>query len=205
MIDILCKRDMMLQNLFFYECNVVQLLEIPEGSVRPRFRIINKANFNKEAIMSQFVHVYTPHAAEDHVYMKKLCENELNNLDSLINTPCVVEYNAFYPIPASYNATDVILSEIGLIRPSIDKPDWDNLGKKYCDMYNHNIWLDDALVYDGSVHKYYSALPRVEIKLKYMNTVYNKQQYKRIISRKDYDSRPLSYLDQDGRIKFDEL
>lgn len=195
----------MFQNLFFYECQIVQLLEIPEGSVRPRFRIINKSNFNREAMMSQFVHVYTPHAAEDHIYMKKLCDDELIQLDSLINTPCVVEYNAYYPIPSSYNVTDIFLCEIGLIRPPITKPDWDNLGKKYCDMYNHNVWLDDALVFDASVHKYYSALPRVEIKLQYMNAVYNKQQYNQIIHRKDYDNGPLQYLDRSGRIYNNEL
>lgn len=200
MKEILDKRSIMLQNLFFYECQVVQLLEIPEGSVRPRFRVINKKNFNRAAIGSQFVHVYTPNAAEDHVYMKKLCDDELIELDHLINTPCVIEYNAFYPIPSIYSVTDIFLSEIGLIRPVVDKPDWDNLGKKYCDMYNHNIWLDDSLVYDGSVHKYYSVLPRIEIKLQYMNTVYNKNQYKRIIERKDYDNAPLQYMDRYGRL-----
>ena len=200
MKEILDKRSIMLQNLFFYECQVVQLLEIPEGSVRPRFRVINKKNFNRAAIGSQFVHVYTPNAAEDHVYMKKLCDDELIELDYLINTPCVIEYNAFYPIPSNYSVTDVFLSEIGLIRPVVDKPDWDNLGKKYCDMYNHNIWLDDSLVYDGSVHKYYSILPRIEIKLQYMNAVYNKNQYKRIIERKDYDNAPLQYMDRYGRL-----
>lgn len=200
MKEILDKRSMMLQNLFFYECQIVQLLEIPEGSVRPRFRVINKKNFNRAAIGSQFVHVYTPNAAEDHVYMKKLCDDELIELDYLINTPCVIEYNAFYPIPSNYSVTDVFLSEIGLIRPVVDKPDWDNLGKKYCDMYNHNIWLDDSLVYDGSVHKYYSILPRIEIKLQYMNAVYNKNQYKRIIERKDYDNAPLQYMDRYGRL-----
>lgn len=200
MQEILEKREAMLQNLFFYECHVVQLLEIPEGSERPRFRIINKSNFNKIAIESQFVHVYTPHAAEDHIYMKKLCDQELIQLDYLINTPCVCKYDAFYPIPSSYSTTDIFLSEIGLIRPNIDKPDWDNLGKKYCDMYNHNIWVDDSLVFDAEVHKYYSALPRVEISLRYMNCVYNKIQYKKIINRKDYDGSPLSYLDQKGRL-----
>lgn len=204
MNEILLKRSQMLQNLFFYHCQVVQLLELPEGSQRPRFSVINKKNFNKAAINSQFIHVYTPNAAEDHIYMKKLCDTELIELDHLINTPCVVEYNAFYPIPTNYSVTDIFLSEIGLIRPAIMKPDWDNLGKKYCDMYNHNIWLDDSLVYDGSVHKYYSILPRIEIKLSYMNAVYNKNQYKQIIGRKDYDNSTIQYLDRYGRMANDE-
>ena len=201
MKEILDKRDTMLQNLFFYECEVVQLLEEPEGSSRPRFRVINKANFNKVALSSQFVHVYTPHAAEDHVYMKKLCDEELLELDSLINTPCVIKYDAFYKTPSYFNTTDIFLAEIGLIRPPIDKPDWDNLGKKYCDMYNHNVWLDDSLVVSGEVNKFYSILPRIEINLRYMNAVYNKQQYNRIVNRRDYDGiNNPPYLDQKGRI-----
>lgn len=201
MKEIIEKRDTMLQNLFFYECEIIQLFEEPEGSSRPRFRIINKSNFNRVALESQFVHVYTPHAAEDHVYMKKLCDQELIQLDSLINTPCMIKYDAFYKTPSYFNVTDTFLAEIGLIRPPIDKPDWDNLGKKYCDMYNHNIWLDDALVVTGEVNKYYSILPRIEINLKYLNALYTKQQYNRIINRKDYDgSMNPSYLDYTGRI-----
>ena len=201
MQEILSKRDIMLQNLFFYKCKVVQLLEEPEGSCRPRFTMLTKGNFNKLAINNSMIHVYTPRAAEDNRYMKELCEEELVELNQLINTPCVVQYDAFYKTPSSYNVTDIFLSEIGLIRPSISKPDWDNLGKKYCDMYNHNVWIDDALVYDASVHKYYSILPRIEIRLKYLNTVYNKQQFKQIVSRKDWDeSNSLNYLDRYGRI-----
>lgn len=202
MNEILNKRNEMINNLFFYECTVVQLLEVPEGSSRPRFVRMNKANFNKVAVGNDYIHVYTPHAAEDHMYMKKLCDQELEQLDYLINTPCYVKYDAFFKTPTYFNTTDTFLSEIGLIRPPIDKPDWDNIGKKYCDMYNHNIWLDDSMVTDGEVHKYYSILPRVEITLKYLNAVYNKAQYKKIISRKDYDNGPLAYLDNTGRLKY---
>ena len=53
-------------------------------------------------------------------------------------------------------------------------------------MFNANVWLDDTLVIDGSVHKYYSVLPRIEIKLKYLNMIYNKQQYLSTLNRSDY-------------------
>lgn len=200
MQEILDKKDVMLQNLFFYECKIIQLFEEPEGSCRPRFTLLTKSNYNRAAINNSMIHVYTPRASEDHRYMHELCDQDLIQLDYLINTPCVIKYDAFYKTPSYYNATDSILAEIGLIRPPILKPDWDNLGKKYCDMYNHNVWIDDALVYDGEVHKYYSILPRIEIQLKYLNTVYNKQQYNQIVKRKDYDNTPLSYLDRYGRI-----
>lgn len=203
MMEIVNKRDAAMSNMFFYTCKVVQLFEEPEGTHRPRFRILKKGNFNQAAIFDkQFVHVYTPNAQDDFNYMRKITEEkELADLDGLINTPCIVKYDAYYKTPSYFNTTDTFLAEIGLFRPSISKPDWDNLGKKYCDMYNHNVWLDDSLVMTGTVNKYYSIKPRVEITLWYLNCVYNKAQYNAIINRKDYDGSPLYYLDKIGGLK----
>ena len=60
-------------------------------------------------------------------------------------------------------------------------------------MFNDNVWIDDIIVIDGSVHKYYSMLPRVEINLYYLNKVYNKHQYNSIIKRKDFNGN-VSYF-----------
>ena len=70
---------------------------------------------------------------------------ELDSLNQLICTPCMIDYDAYFKTPA-LSVTDKFLCEIGLIRPPFTKPDWDNIGKKYCDMYNSNIWFDDSLV-----------------------------------------------------------
>ena len=105
-----------------------------------------------------------------------LVNEEILQLNEFIYTPCIVEYNVYCKTPSAFNVTDIFLAEMGLIRP-ITKPDWDNIGKKYSDMYNSNIWLDDTLVVSGTVNKYYSILPRVEINLRYLNMLYNKYQY----------------------------
>lgn len=182
--DIIEKRYMMTNDLYYTELNVV-LFEEPEGSPRPRFRLINRNNLISEAMNNgQFVHVYSLNAKEDSVYMKRLVDEELMGINTLIYTPCIVEYNIYQRTPSVYNTTDTFLSEIGLIRP-LTKPDWDNIGKKYSDMYNHNVWLDDTLVISGTVNKFYSILPRVEIKLKYLNMLYNKPQYNTISKRTD--------------------
>lgn len=185
--DILQKRDMMIQSLYYYDTQII-LFEIPEGSPRPRFRIVNRSNLSNMAISNpNFVHVYSLTGREDNVFMKRLMNQEdFNALDSMICTPCIIDIYMFFKTPSSYNREDTILAEIGLHRP-ITKPDWDNGGKKYSDMFNANVWLDDTLVIDGSVHKYYSILPRVEIRLRYLNMVYNKHQYNSIIKRVDYD------------------
>ena len=67
-------------------------------------------------------------------------------------------------------------------------------------MYNHNVWLYDSMVIDGRVQKFYSILPRIEIKLKFLNTLYTKKQYESVINRKDYDGSQISFLNKDGDI-----
>lgn len=193
--DILHKKDMMIENLKFIDTEII-LFEVPEGTPRPRFRLINRSNVSNIAMSnSNFVHVYSLTGHEDQVFMKRLVsQEEFDALDSMICTPCIIDIYTFLKTPSCYNKEDTILAEIGLHRP-ISKPDWDNLGKRYSDMFNTNVWLDDTLVIDGSVHRYYSILPRVEIRIKYLNMLYNKYQYKNITNRSDYDSSyNLSYF-----------
>lgn len=185
--EILHKRDIMVESLKYTDTEII-LFEVPEGSPRPRFRIINRSNLSNMAMSNpNFVHVYSLTGHEDNMFMKRLVNQEdFDALDSMICTPCVIDIYAFFKTPAYYNNEDTILAEIGLHRP-ITKPDWDNLGKKYSDMFNTNVWLDDTLVIDGSIHRYYSVLPRVEIRIRYLNMVYNKHQYNGIIKRTDYN------------------
>lgn len=205
MKEILDKKQLMLDNLCYFDFKLVELYEEPEGAKRPRYRI-TKGNFADMAIQNPgFVHVYSPNARDDHNYMKRLTEEEIVPIKGLINTPCDIKYNVFLKTPNYFNTTDIFLAEIGLIRPEIKKPDWDNIGKKYSDMYNYNIWLDDSQVIDGSVHKYYSILPRIEIYLRYLNAVYTKKQYQGIINRKDYDQSPIQYLNNKGEIRDERL
>lgn len=184
--EILKKRNGMLNTLYYKDYNII-LFEEPEGSERPRTRLVNRYNLSNMAKSnSNFIHIYTPCAKEDRVYMKRLIEqNEFDELDNLICTPCSVELNFYIAIPKSYNSEDIFLAEMGLIRPE-KKPDWDNGGKKYTDMLNTNVWIDDDIIMDASVHKYYSVLPRVEINIKYLNMFYNRHQYNQIRKRKNY-------------------
>lgn len=184
--EIIAKRNSMISSFKYYDLDIV-LYEVPEGSPRPRFRIVNRANLANMALSNpNFVHVYSLTGREDSLYMKRLVDSELLSLDQLICTPCNIEINAYVKTPSYYSKQDIFLAELGLIRP-LSKPDWDNIEKKYSDMFNRNVWLDDTFVVDGSIHKFYSILPRVEIRLRYMNMVYNKHQYNQITSRQDFD------------------
>lgn len=180
--NIIAKRNAMIQSLEYGDLFII-LYENPEGSPRPRFRLVNRKNFINEAMTNgQFVHVYSITGKEDNMFMKRLIDNDLIAISNMIFTPCIVEYNAYLKTPSVFNAEDKFLAEIGLIRP-ITKPDWDNIGKKYSDMSNHNLWLDDNLVISGTVNKFYSILPRVEIKLRFLNMLYNKYQYRSISNK----------------------
>lgn len=196
--SILSKRDIMLNSMYYSVYRVI-LYEDPEGSPRPRFRLVNRKNLANMAVAnSNFVQVYSITGASDRVFMKRLMNtNELYELSNIIYTPCDVEYFTFNKTPSYYNGTDQILAEIGLIRP-IAKPDWDNIGKKYSDMYNGNVWIDDTCVIRGVVDKFYSVLPRIEITLRFLNALYTKQQYKQMCKKMDTNS--LVYYDAKGNL-----
>lgn len=182
--EILRAKYNMLSSLYYSDDILVVLYEEPEGSPRPRARYVNKSNLTSYAKSDPgYIQVYSLTGASDRKFMKRLIDdNDLMKLDHLICTPCDVEYNTFSKTPSSYNTINTFLSEVGIIRP-ISKPDFDNMEKKYADMYNGNVWIDDALVQDAAIHKYYSILPRVEIRLKFLNLLYTKYQYEQIIKR----------------------
>lgn len=185
--NILMERNRRMNELYYTSLKII-LYQEPQGAKRPRFRFINRGNvINSAKLSPEFIHVYSPDASYNHNYMKRVIDNnELDNLNTLICTPCDVVYNAYFPTPKIYNKLEIFMAEIGLSRPLV-KPDFDNIAKVYADMYNSNIWLDDILTISGTVNKFYSILPRVEIDLNYMNAVYNKYQYNNIINRKDYN------------------
>ena len=171
----------------YYKLFRIILFEEPEGTPRPRFRLINRQNFANTAINNgSFVHVYSINAHEDNVFMKRLMNEEIYELQDLIYQPCDVQYNVFFKTPSYYNTEQKILAEIGLDRP-INKPDWAPIGKKYSDMYNGNVWVDDSCVVSGTVNKFYSILPRIEINLNFLNCLYNKHQAKSMQKRTPQD------------------
>lgn len=197
MVNILNIRDNMMNTLAFSKEILVILYEEPEGSPRPRARYINKSNLSRAAKeYPGYIQVYSLTGNADRTFMKRLIENnELDEVgEQLIYTPITVTYDAFIKTPNTFNVTDKMLAEFGYIRP-IPKPDFDNIAKKYSDMYNGNVWIDDSLVISGTVNKYYSILPRIEIRMRYLNMLYNKYQYKSMKDREDLQGVDIKYFD----------
>ena len=173
-------------NSTYYETIRLVLYEIPEYTPRPRARVITKKGIiNAATGNNSFIQVYSITGRQNREYMKQFVNSNLNELESLLCTPCDVEFRSYFPTPKYYNKTQIFLAEVGLDRP-INKPDFDNIEKSYSDSFTGNIWLDDILVVDATIRKYYSVLPRVEIDLMFSNQLYNVHQYKAMMKRKDY-------------------
>lgn len=188
--DIIDTKDKMLQQMYYMPELFVIIYEIPEGSPRPRARFIKSKGNNILANARSnpgFIQVYSITGASDKKFMQEFKTNsDFDFLESLIYTPCSVKYDAYFKTPSIFNSKEKMLAELGMIRP-LSKPDFDNVEKKYSDMYTGNIWVDDSIVIESNFNKYYSELPRIEITLRYMNMLYNKYQYKSVSKRLGLD------------------
>lgn len=188
--DIIDTKYEMLQQMYYMPELYVVIYEIPEGSPRPRARFIKSKGNNILANARSnpgFIQVYSITGASDKKFMQEFKTNsDFDFLESLIYTPCSVKYDAYFKTPSIFNAKEKMLAELGMIRP-LSKPDFDNVEKKYSDMYTGNIWVDDSIVIESNFNKYYSELPRIEITLRYMNMLYNKYQYKSASKRLGLD------------------
>lgn len=188
--DIIDTKNKMLQQMYYMPELFVVIYEIPEGSPRPRARFIKSKGNNILANARSnpgFIQVYSITGAADKKFMQEFKTNsDFDFLESLIYTPCSVKYDAYFKTPSIFNSKEKMLAELGMIRP-LSKPDFDNIEKKYSDMYTGNIWVDDSIVIESNFNKYYSELPRIEITLRYMNMLYNKYQYKSASKRLGLD------------------
>ena len=113
--DIIAKKNRMIDSMYYSIYKVI-LYEEPEGSPRPRFRLVNRNSLMQQAMSNSFfVHVYSITGAEDNKFMNRLVtEQDLMPLNQLICTPCNIVFDAFIKTPRKYNSRGVILhSSIG--------------------------------------------------------------------------------------------
>lgn len=114
---------------------------------------------------------------------KKFFKQFIRNQDiPLITTPTKFSCVSYLPIPNSMNPVEKICAELGFIYP-VSKPDWDNLGKAYCDMIQDLLLYDDSLIVEGTSIKRYSIKPRIEITISYMEDFDSQFNKKKIIKK----------------------
>jgi Holliday junction resolvase RusA-like endonuclease len=79
---------------------------------------------------------------------------------------CAIDFKVkvYYSVPESWSGRKKQQALRGIIRPTIT-PDWDNLGKACGDALTGIVIRDDKFIVSGSVEKFYSDRPRVEMEI----------------------------------------
>lgn len=120
--------------------------------------------------------IYVPGAAKNATYFNRHVLPTLNGL--MISTPCKVDARFYIKTPSSFNKIQMLLAELGLIRPWGRNGDVDNFSKTVLDQIQPNekrghigILKDDALVFEMNSRKYYSVTPRTEVTITYMDSI----------------------------------
>lgn len=138
------------------------------------------------ARLGKFGSFYVGNAGFNSKLFKEFLDTD-TTIKNFITTPCKIKMDIFLPI-RGMSLVNTILGELRLLYP-VSKPDLDNTAKTYQDMIQSHILLDDSLVVDLHVRKFYSIKPRIDLKIVYLenyDSVYNK---KKIESWKNYKER----------------
>lgn len=150
-----------------YKSIRIILYEQPEATPRPRA-------FN--------AHIFSPGAADNKRYFMEALSSIKDTL-KLISTPAELHIEAYLEMPANIPPYEIILFESKLLSP-ISKPDFDNFAKSYTDMLTGILTIDDDIFYRAEIEKYYSLLPRVEMRITYESKIESDYIYKKLKTRK---------------------
>lgn len=120
--------------------------------------------------------VYVPGAAKNQRFFHN---NVLPTLKGLfITTPCKVDVDIYCETPASFTKTQKLLAEMRILRPWGNTGDVDNYAKAVFDQMQPNearghvgIMSNDCLIVESTCRKFYSASPRYEVSISFMNKI----------------------------------
>lgn len=151
-----------------YRTIKITLYEYPMKTDRPRHTFSGRT--------------FSPNAKNNNQYLKKALK-ATGKLFKLINTPAKITIDAYLKMPEQVQPYEVLLYETKVLQVE-DTPDYDNIGKCYTDMLKNNLVCDDDLFWSGTVSKFYSVVPRVEITITYIASHESDYIYKKLKSRK---------------------
>ena len=170
-----------------YETIRIIMYEYPMKTERPR-----------ASTVGSFTHIYSPNAKANHKYSEKAIQDLVTQLQ-LIATPTEVEVDAYFAMPNNVKPDEVILFENKAIQVA-GESDADNIFKCYTDIQNDVILSDDDVIWSAISHKYYSVLPRVEIRITYIKSHESDYIYGKITERKR-----IKEAIKDGRIEVEKI
>lgn len=154
---------------------------IPKSTPRPRARYVNNENTRNKIF-------YVSNAKDTKSIFDEFMMRH-SKLPYVISTPCQMYTKLYLPKTSTMTKLEELAAELELIH-CLTTPDWDNLGKTYSDMIRHTLIQDDSILCKVCIEKFYSNLPRIEIKLKFMKDYdcrYNKM---KVETRKSFKENP---------------
>jgi Holliday junction resolvase RusA-like endonuclease len=182
--EIIRRKNKIIQNRT-YSCISLTLYEEPSGSERPRHRSIG-----------DMITTYVPNAKDNKNYILNFVK-KLNKDIRVVHTPVYIKIDIYHPMPASASIEEQVLFE-AKITPPATKPDIDNVYKAYTDNLIEILFLDDDLIYKANLEKFYSFLPRIEMKIYYEDQFSSQYVYNKIRNRK-------SFKRLDGKVELSKL
>ncbi len=112
-----------------------------------------------------YVKTYVPRAKENGDWFEEFFWNA--NLE-IIETPCIINIDIYEKTPSAFRLRDIVLAEMGFIKPWKRTGDVDNYAKSVLDMIQHGLLADDSLVFETTIKRHYSIKPHADVHIKYM-------------------------------------
>lgn len=132
----------------------------PQGKGRPRFIAYKDQETGKT-----YGKAHTPDKTVAYENLVRVeYERQCGELRFPDDAMLDMRIKAYYSIPKSKSKKIKALMLEGLIRPT-KKPDMDNVVKAIADSLNRIAYRDDTQIVDCQCRKFYSDIPRVEVKI----------------------------------------
>lgn len=126
----------------------------PVGKGRPRV-----------TTRGSFAHAYTPKKTKSYENLIKSEYISKYGYNNILEGPLKCEIKAYFSIPKSSTKRESFLMETNQTKHT-KKPDNDNICKSILDALNEVAFHDDSQIVQLSSEKFYSDIPRIELKLK---------------------------------------
>lgn len=117
-----------------------------------------------------------------------------SNMECVISTPTIITTKVYMETPKTMSIEEMLAAELELIH-HVNNPDWDNVGKTYSDMVQKTLISNDSIVCKGSIEKFYSILPRIEVNVRFMTQYDCKYNKRTVEGRKSFKDNPLTLKD----------
>lgn len=153
----------------------IEAMIVPKGTPRPRYSPVNHRFYVKGAKETKqyFMTILD--------YNRVICTRVRYSLVLYMPTPT-----------SSMTNTEIYLAEKGVLRP-LTTSDWDNLAKTYTDCLQDVLIMNDNIINPGSVEKYFSIRPRVEINIQYQRGFDSKYNQKKAENTKAFKTLAAKY------------